>query len=355
VNLRWPVVALILLAPSLRAADKMSVEDVIPLTEGNLRGHKMLYDEGWYIVTSSAKAIDFAKKKSLISSREALRKALDDASRASGKTSGELKQDLKDSARTGVVIESSATERSVQILRDSRDLAHREVAYGEADFREAVDKIVLGNLSIVRRTEDDRKALQALPGGYFKGVKSDFSDVYDHAEAARRRFARKIDPAWEKSFAQASQDFKGEYEKSGEEPNSLMALGPILRGYLEAFYHELVAPGAKSMVRFTAVGTSYAVFLPAVAATIVTGRTVQSVGLTVFYAGDTGVKMVSPTVEGGLLGALSLLSFGAVPVTYAAGGAVGAVNQVAFPAAAPARRRSSSTRSSRESSWATTR
>ncbi len=48
-----------------------------------------------------------------------------------------------------------------------------------------------------------------------------------------------------------------------------------------------------------------------------------------------GVKLVSPTVEGGLLAGMSMLAYGAVPVTYAAGGAVGAANQVAVTAAAP--------------------
>jgi hypothetical protein len=45
---------------------------------------------------------------------------------------------------------------------------------------------------------------------------------------------------------------------------------------------------------------------------------------------------VSPTIEGGLLSGLSLLSVSTVPVTYAAGGTLGAVNQVAFSTAGPA-------------------
>ena len=59
-------------------------------------------------------------------------------------------------------------------------------------------------------------------------------------------------------------------------------------------------------------------------------------GLTVYYVGKTGIKIVSPTVEGGLLSGMSLLSAGAVPVTYVTGGTVGAINQVAFTAAGPA-------------------
>ena len=49
-------------ATSTVPGEKQTVEDVIPLTMGNLRGHKMLYNEGWYIVTSSSKALDFAEE-----------------------------------------------------------------------------------------------------------------------------------------------------------------------------------------------------------------------------------------------------------------------------------------------------
>ena len=44
---------------------------------------------------------------------------------------------------------------------------------------------------------------------------------------------------------------------------------------------------------------------------------------------------MSPTIEGGLLTGLSLLSYGAIPVTAVAGGAVGVVNQVAVTVASP--------------------
>jgi len=55
---------------------KHTVEDVIPLTMGNLRGHKMVYNEGWYVVTSSRKAFDFAKEHSIIRSGDALAEAV---------------------------------------------------------------------------------------------------------------------------------------------------------------------------------------------------------------------------------------------------------------------------------------
>jgi hypothetical protein len=324
-------------ARSAAPADgKLAVADVIPLTIGNLRGHKLLYDEGWFVITSSRKALEYARRKSIVSSTEAIRKSLSDASRRAGALGRAAAGDLADSAETSVDIATSATARTAAIWSGSNELAGREFAYAEDGFKKAAESFVRGNVSLARRTEEDRRELAALPGNYFKDVKSDFSDVHEKVESARRRFAEKIDPAWEDSFRRASRDFKTEYDKSGDEHNSLAALGPILRAYLEAFYHGLAAPAAKTLVRAAAIGTSDAVFLPSAAATIVAGRTVRSAGLTVFYAGRTGAHLLSPTVEGGLLGGVALLSAGAVPLTYVGGAALGAVNLVAFTAAAPA-------------------
>lgn len=45
-----------------------TLDDILPLTAANLRGHKMLYDEGWFIVTSSRNALTYAKNTSVFSS-----------------------------------------------------------------------------------------------------------------------------------------------------------------------------------------------------------------------------------------------------------------------------------------------
>ena len=196
-----------------------------------------------------------------------------------------------------------------------------------------------GNLSLGKRTAEDRKELAALPGNYFTGLKEDFSNIWELTSTANDKFAVKIEAGWDKAFDKATSEFKKEYDRSGESQNTLTALGPILYGYLKSIYHGIVAPSSKTIVKTsTTVVTSagaYGVFLPVAGTSVVAGRTVQSVGLTLYYTGKTGVKIVSPTIESGLLAGMSVLSLSAVPVTYAAGGALGAVNQVAFTAAGP--------------------
>ncbi len=315
---------------------KVSVEDVIPLTAGNLRGHRMLYNEGWFIVTSSRRAFEYAREKSIVSSKMAVQKVLDDATRHSSGYKEAVKADVKDSVDTGKDLVASGTKLSGRILGTTHDLAKTELVYARENFVKAMDSFVRGNLTIARRTEDERRELADLPGNYFRTLKNDFTNIYELADSARKRVSGKIDPVWEAAFQRAASEFQSEYEESGKKQNSLAALGPILYGYLKSFYHGFAAPASKTIVKTGVAGTSYVVFLPVSATAIVAGRTVQSVGLTVYYVGKTGVKIVSPTVEGGLLSGLSLLSAGSVPLTYAAGGALGAVNQVAFSTAGPA-------------------
>lgn len=321
--------------PAEPVIEKQSIEDVIPITVGNMRGHKMLYDEGWLVVTSSSRAFDYAKRKAILSSADALKLAMADTARHSGEYKTNIKEDIQDSVKTGKNIVTTGTKRSGRILEKTHDLANKELSYAQEGYQKAMAAFVQGNLTLPKRTAEERQELANLPGNYFTALNADFGNVYVLAEQARKKFSDKIEPEWDMAFQKASRAFQSEYEQSGNEKNTLMALGPILYGYLKAFYQGLVAPASKTIVKAGVVGTSYAVFLPVAATSVVAGRTIQSVGLTVYYVGKTGVKIISPTMEGGLLSGLSLLSLSAVPVTYAAGGAVGAINQVAFTTAGP--------------------
>jgi hypothetical protein len=330
--------------PTVTGADtgrreKKSVEDVIPLTMGNLRGHKMLYDEGWLIVTSSSKALDFAKAHSVDRSRDALADAAASAAKRSKDYTANISSDAKGAVEGGKRVVHTGTELSGDIIKATHRAAKAELAYSSKAFHKAGESFIQGNLSLGKRTAEDRKELAALPGNYFTGLKGDFSNIWELTSTANNKFAGKIEIGWDKAFDRAASEFKKEYDRSGESQNTLTALGPILYGYLKSIYHGIVAPSSKTIVKTGTSAVTYAgaygVFLPVASTAVVAGRTVQSVGLTFYYTGKTGVKIVSPTVESGLLAGMSVLSLSAVPVTYAAGGTLGAVNQVAFTAAGP--------------------
>jgi hypothetical protein len=321
------------------AAGRQSVEDVIPLTMGNLRGHKMLYNEGWYVVTSSSKALDYAKKHSLTRSSDALADAAASAASRGKDYKANIASDMKGAVEGGKRVVNTGTELTGDILKATHRAGKSELAYSSRVFRKAGESFIQGNLSLGKRTAEDRKELAALPGDYFTDLKEDFSNIWELTSTANDKFAVKIEVGWEKAFDRAASEFKKEYDRSGESQNTLTALGPILYGYLKSIYHGIVAPSSKTIVKTGTSAVTYAgaygVFLPVASASVVTGRTVQSVGLTLYYTGKTGIKIVSPTIESGLLAGMSVLSLSAVPVTYTVGGTLGAVNQVAFTSAGP--------------------
>ncbi|MHB8845296.1 MAG: hypothetical protein ACYC7L_11195 [Nitrospirota bacterium] len=321
------------------ASGKRPLEDVIPLTMGNLRGHKMVYNEGWYIVTSSRKALDFAREHSLSRSRDALREAASDAAGRGKGYAANVASDVQGAAEGTQRVWATGTELSGDIMQTTGRAATAEFSYASETFRKAGESFIQGNLSLGRRTAEDRKELAALLGKYYSNLKDDFSNIWELTSTANDTFAGKIETGWDKAFDRAASEFRKEYDRSGESRNTLTALGPILYGYLKSIYHGIVAPSSKTIVKTGASAVTYAgaygVFLPVAGTSVVAGRTIQSVGLTLYYTGKTGVKIVSPTVEGGLLAGMSVLSLSTVPVTYAVGGTLGAVNQVAFIAAGP--------------------
>jgi hypothetical protein len=313
-----------------------TVQDVIPLTMGNLRGHKMLYNEGWLVVSSSKKSLAFARERSIESSSSAIKRATREMARDTARYGESVTEHVSDAVQTGGSIVSTGTGLTGDILKGTHELAKQEMAYAGESFGKAMDAFVSGNIAIAKRTAADRQELVDLPGNYYRNIAEDFSNLQDLTTTVRQKFSGKIDSGWEQAFSRAGSEFREEYERSGESSNSLAALGPVLFGWLKAFYHGVAAPTSKTIVKTTTAGVTYVVFLPVAATSIVAGRTVQAVGLTVYYTGKTGVKVISPTVEGGLLASMSLLSTAAVPITYTGGAAIGAVNQVAFTAAGPA-------------------
>ena len=241
----------------------------------NMRGHKMLYDEGWRVVTSSRKALEFAKEHSIQSSREALKEAASSAASRGKDYTTNVTADVKGAVEGGKRVMSAGTELSKDIASATHRAGKAELAYTSEMFHRAGEYFIQGNLSVAKRTAEDRKELAALPGNYYRNLKHDFSNIWELTNSANETFAGKIEVGWDKAFEKAAYEFKKEYDRSGESPNTLMALGPILSGYLKSLYHGIVKPSAKTIVKTGASTVTYAgsygVFLP-VASTIGRGR-----------------------------------------------------------------------------------
>lgn len=317
---------------------KKTPSEIMPITAANLRGHEALYREGWFIVSSTEKAFVYAKEHAIVSSREAMRQANADIARHSAEFRGGIGGVAEAGAQSGAGVFKSGTAATKSELAATHRLAQTEIDYGNRGMLLAWERFAKGNMTLTERTAADRDALAAVPGNWFNNLKSDWSNLGELTDRAKGAMSTGVEGRWSDAFAEARDDFNSAYERSGTRSNSLTALGDILAGYVSVFYSGAVKPGARALVQggeATAKLGTDVVFLPVSYAFIVSGRTVASVGLSLYYTTAMGVKLVSPTVEGGLLAGMSMLAYTTVPVTYAAGGTVGVVNQVAVTAAAP--------------------
>lgn len=340
--LRYCAFVLAVSACGLTFADETPVKktpgEIISVTESNLRGHKSLYKEGWFVVSSTEKAFSYAKEHSITSSGQAMSRAVEDMGGHSAEYGKNLVESGKGGVQTGAKIFEGGTKLSKQELAYTGTLVKSEWDYGSAKLNSAWEHFVKGNMSLAERTAEDRQALAAVPGNWFEHLQGDFHNLGELTDAATNAMSTHIEGRWSDAYGEARTDFNASYQKSGTRGNSLSGLGDIMVGYIKVIYSGLVKPTTRTAVQaaeVTAKGVTNVVFLPVAGLFIVTGRTIASTGLSLYYTTSMGVKLVSPTVEGGLLTGLSMLSYSTIPVTAAVGGAVGVVNQVAVTTAAP--------------------
>lgn len=332
------MIGMLVSACANQSTPKQTPSEVITITESNLRGHRSLYKEGWFVVSSSEKAFRYAKQHSITASGDAVSLAIKDAKKHSLEYGQNIASAGKGGVELGKDIFVAGTNLTQREIGFTKKLIKSEWEYGSETLNLAWQRFVKGNMTLSERTEEDRKALVSLPGDWFTSIKSDFRNINELARSATEAMSPRIEGRWGEAFDEARESFNESYEKSGNRGNSLSGLGDILAGYGKAVYSGVIKPTTRSTIQgvtVTVKGVSKVIFLPVAAAFVVSGRTIQSTGLGLYYTTSLGVKLISPTVEGGLLTGLSMLSYGAIPVTAVAGGAVGAVNQVAVTVVSP--------------------
>ena len=345
IPLKTTLISLLLfsaLLPACSGTEKKPAKEIIPITMANLRGHGKLYEEGWFIVTSSQKALQFAKEHSFEKSSthlDLLKKKWRERTKEYADDSKMIfsvgKEVSKKTFQTGTAISGA--------IIGSGHLAGKALAQTSGKLMNAsYDAFILGHMSLRENTKNDRQALMKLPQTLSDGVKSDFKTMEKVLSPLKVSTASAIENNWDEDFSTASEVWRKHYEKSSKQDNSIKGLFVLLGGYFKAAYHGIAKPSAKAIVtigektaRYTLKGLEKAVFLPVAGTLIIAGRTVYTTGLALYHTSSLGIKIITPTVTAGLLAALSIASAAATPVPYLATGSIGFVNQVAFTAASP--------------------
>ncbi len=315
-----------------------TVAQTIPITMANLRGHQSLYNEGWFVITSSHKALAFAQKHAIDNAGQAWSEAVKAVKRDTRQYGKDMLANLPQGIDTGQSIFKKGTQNSQKILQTTHSLALKQMAYAQNNFVNAWESFIKGHVTYMQRTKEDWEALINLPEASFEKLKDDFSNLEAIASSITLLGGTKLAAVWEEAFKEAKESFLDAYKASGESHNTLEGLFYIMYGYLKALFHGVVTPTTETVAKTAYHGGTNIVklaTLPIGTLISVVGRSVESLGLTLYYVTSAGVKLVSPTVEAGFLSALSLLSLGSSGVTYVGGASAGLINQVGTTVAAP--------------------
>ena len=319
--------------------DSKSVTQTIPTTMANLRGHKALYEDGWFIISSSEKALSYAKKHSIDSSAVAINKLQTSVAGRSDHYKSQMQSNVKKSAHTSKTLFTAGTKNSGSVFKGTHEFAKKQWAFAGSTGTQAWQTFSNGYLYLGKRTQDSRNHLKAVPNDFYNNVSKDFSELSTGIKEFNNKGSIDIKKNWVNAFDNAQSEFQQAYDASGKQSNSLTGLWTLLGGYASGLWEGLIKPTGKTawqVTAFTAVVAGEAVFLPVASTYILTKNTLLSTGSALYYTTKAGIEIISPTLEGGFLAGLALISAGTVPVTYVAGTSVGVINQVGTTAVAPA-------------------
>lgn len=326
------------IAYAKKANVQKSPADILYVSVANLRGHQSLYRDGWFVVSSTQKTFRYAKECAVTASGRAMARVIAYVQTRTTKYGAILLEAGKSSLQLSKDIYAGGSTRSKQALALTKKLIKQERRFAVEILRLAWQRFVTGNSALAKRTAKDRSAIAIIPGNWYMCIKNDFSRIRELARAMTKNLFQHVAGRWGDAFVEARKYFNDAYENSGAGGNAITGLGFILVGYGMALYFGVIKPAARSIIQVAALvvkGLLKLIMLPVAMLVIVSGRTLQFLGLGLYYIAVIAVKVVSPTVEGALLVGFSLLLHGAIPLTVVVGTVTAVVTQVAVIVASP--------------------
>lgn len=306
-------------------------ESVIPITMANLQGQKNLFEKGWYVIVSPHEAYDYAVKNSE-SSKQAWEKAI--ASAESNTESLAVKDSLKKARETSKAMNRFASNTSAK-LNAAGDFTQKKLSErSQKDFKAAWNKINLGYLQYASSNQEDLESLIQVNREFYPNLKQNFKTLEEAALPVLGSFFEHQDVDWKKYFKEGQYSFEEQYQKSGTRSNSLAGLWDVLVGYGKFLYSSVVktsAHGTANVVKNSGYYTTSAILRSC----IVAHSTIYSLGANFYYTSKLGYRLVSPSVEAGLLSSMALISAAAAPASSLSLKSAGLINKVAVSSAAP--------------------
>lgn len=311
-----------------KEAQPASMEEIAPLTSNAIGARKELHKNGWKVIPSTEKSLKTASESSAMTAKHAIAAVLLKKGDRVKKYPKELEDSILEVRGWGVEFEQEEKLTRQKLRENSWKLARKEMKASKTFFHQSKEKFVLGYLTYFERTEEDLKELKNIPGGYYKDLKNDFSNIYKISSEVRENNSDKLSKAWKGALESGLTAYNEAYQKSGERDNSILAVFDILGGYTVSVSEFFLKPVGISLLNTGEILLWDGVILPVSTSSLFAGRTLASTGMTLFYTSKVGIKTISPTIEAGFLSSVAMLSASATVPTVIGGEGLSAFNQV---------------------------
>jgi len=315
---------------------KKKIEEVIPITMANLRGHKALHREGFFIIPSFNTTSTITKNFSVERSGRALSSYRKNLSGYYTRYSNELASDIRKSYNGSVKLYNFGTSSSRYLYSKTSQISLNTFDISKTFYKLSWQIFRDGNSNYLKRTEFDRYYLLNTPKETWMTMSGEFKNYFSKTDSSFAKVNDFIGLSWKESMAKGGSEFTKEYEKSGETKNSATGLIKIAWGYIKALGFGLFEPTAKTVAVAGVETTKYAITYPAVSSYIlIKNPAIMSVKAS-FNSFKMGYKLISPTVFSGLSGSIGLATTLSVPVVYATGLTLAGTNKLLLSTSAPA-------------------
>ncbi|MCK5072351.1 MAG: hypothetical protein KAQ98_02930 [Bacteriovoracaceae bacterium] len=316
---------------------KKSVSEIIKFSTANFRGQKALYNDGWLIIPSTQKSLEYCHERSIGTAKEAWLEVMNKASDGSNEFYQSIRKKPEHFKRAVKFFHKYGKKGRKWINKKTDKIVSLEYEYSRKNFKKAWDSILIGTIHMNDLVHDDWERLKAIPVSYPSRIKNDFKKLKEMVSFLRSKKKNDIEVSWSDALSKARLEWNSEYEKSGRKKNTLVALPYVLWGHVKALWYGLIKPAGEEIEKkgtYTGKKTmkwiGKGVLFPVAGVVIISGRTIFSLGGIIYYTTKIGVKIIAKTVEGGLLASVSMLSVASTAPTWVAGKTAGAMNQVAL-------------------------
>ncbi|TGN13717.1 hypothetical protein EHS11_03585 [Leptospira ilyithenensis] len=305
----------------------LSFQKIAPLTANALGARKNIHEKGWLFIPSSKESIESVVESGRMSSKVAKSLLFVKWKKRASDYPGSLKATMEKIETLGEKTRSSGTALSADIYRFSLQLTAEEWKLARKMGNTAGERFINGYLFLDDKVEEDTEQvlnaysdLNERRSGVTKSLNELFFDTSS-------KNGKKLTSAWKGSYAKTTKAFLDEYEESGSRDNTLTALWDIFQGYTFAL-KELVVPAAQTTASVGETIVLGGVFVPVSHVLTVSGQTVVTTGMVLYYSTKVGYRVISPSLEAGLFSTMGIASASSTVPTLVTGGGISAFNQV---------------------------